>query len=222
MPKELSQAEINKLEAEAELFREETKKNRVVTERTLLEMNDYRDLMARQASVDQRNRVLNFLGVIMPETVAEASSQILAWDRQSREPISLRIMSPGGDVVSGICLYDLLTAIRDAGTPISTIAMGAANSVAAVVLQAGGRRVVGPNAWITMHEVSGASGHATVTEQEEQDKFMRRMNTRLVNILASRSKLSAREIGRNIKKTDWTIEPEEAIALGFADEIGYK
>ncbi len=210
---------------ERELTQAQIRLTQLKTERVAAELAEYRALASRAASGDLRNRVYNFLGPIQSDTVSEAAAAILSWDRQSREPITLRLMSPGGEVPSGLYLYDLLTAIASEGTPITTVALGNANSMAAVVLQAGTRRLVGPNSWITLHEVSvGANPHEflTVTEKEEQNKTIRRINTRLVSLLASKAKIDQKQIARSINKKDWTLEPEQAVEYGFADAIGYK
>lgn len=212
------------LDAEAALFDQQRQKEQVLTEKIGLELEDLRAGVAKHRNADIRNRVYNYLGPISLQGVDEAASSILGWDRQSKEPITLRLMSPGGEVPSGLYLYDLLSAIATSGTYVRTVALGNANSMAAVVLQAGSRRMIGPNSWITLHEVS-VGGHPefmTVTEKEEQDETIRRINTRLVRILARRATITERQLAKNIKKRDWTLEPEEAVKYGFADEIGYK
>lgn len=219
----MNPAELNQ-EAEAALFKQQELKESALTEKLALEIEDLKDVVARKRNSDIRNRVYNFLGPITLESVDNAASAILAWDRESKDPVTLRLMSPGGEVPSGLYLYDLLSAMAQSGTPLKTVALGNANSMAAVVLQAGTKRLVGPNSWITLHEVS-VGGHAefmTVTEKEEQDETIRRINNRLVKILARRATITEKQLAKNIKKRDWTLEPEEAIKYGFADEIGYK
>lgn len=212
------------LQAETELFKAQLKRESVAIAKAEMELSEYTAGVARHVNSDTRNRVYNFLGPITIQSVEEAAAAILNWDRESRQPITLRLMSPGGEVPAGLYLYDLLSAIVSEGTPITTVALGNANSMAAVVLQAGSRRLVGPNSWITLHEVSVTGNpyeHMTVTEKEEQDKTIRRINTRLVKILSSKSKVTEQKLTRSINKRDWTLEPEQAIELGFADAIGY-
>lgn len=213
-----------KLVAEAKLFEQQMLKEVQLTDKTRLEADELRAVALRNNSSDFRNRVYNFLGPITLQSVDEAATAILGWDRESKLPITLRLMSPGGEVPSGLYLYDLVSAMAQLGTPVRTVALGNANSMAAVVLQAGTQRLIGPNSWITLHEVSvsGFEHNMTVTEKEEQDKTIRRINTRLVKILARRSILSEDQLGTKIRKKDWTLEPEEALKYGFADEIGYK
>jgi ATP-dependent Clp protease protease subunit len=213
------------LAAEAQLFGQQYQKELLLTDKTSLEVEDLRAKVEWHRYSDARNRVYNFLGPITLQSVSDAAQAILGWDRESKDPITLRLMSPGGEVPSGLYLYDLVSAMAKLGTPVRTIALGNANSMAAVVLQAGTHRLVGPNSWITLHEVS-VSGNPyetmTVTEKEEQDKTIRRINSRLVRILASRANMSIEKLSKNLRKKEWTLEPEEAIAFGFADEIGYK
>jgi ATP-dependent protease ClpP protease subunit len=221
----VTEAETFNKEAETQLFMAQREHELVAIAKANLELSEFKATVARHANSDLRNRVYNFLGPIAIATVEEAAACILNWDRESREQITLRLMSPGGEVPAGLYLYDLLSAIVSEGTPVTTVALGNANSMAAVVLQAGSKRLVGPNSWITLHEVSVTGNpyeHMTVTEKEEQDKTIRRINTRLVKILSSRSKVTEQKIARQINKKDWTLEPEQAIELGFADAIGYR
>lgn len=214
-----------KLAAEAKYLQARYQKELLLVDRAGLELDELKANVSRHKNSDLRNRVYNFSGPITLQSVDDAAGVILGWDRESKESITLRLMSPGGEVPSGLYLYDLVSAMVSLGTPVRTVALGNANSMAAVVLQAGSHRLVGPNSWITLHEVSVSGSpyeHMTVTEKEEQDKTIRRINTRLIKILARRANISIEQLARNLRKKDWTLEPEEAIKFGFADEIGYK
>jgi ATP-dependent Clp endopeptidase proteolytic subunit ClpP len=132
-------------------------------------------------------------------------------------PLTIIFNSPGGAVHDGLALFDFLRHLRGSGHHLTTIALGRAASMGAVLLQAGDRRVIGSNAFIMLHEVSnGASGK--VSEIEESVELSKRLQKRLLTILTDRSSLTVQQIQRKWSRRDWWLDAEEAVALGFADE----
>ena len=88
----------------------------------------------------------------------------------------------------------------------------------AVLLQAGDRRVIGSNAFVMLHEVSnGASGK--VSEIDDSVELSKRLQKRLLTILADRSTLTVQQIQRKGTRRDWWLDADEAVGLGFADEM---
>ncbi len=104
-----------------------------------------------------------FIGTPMDDTVANliiAQLLFLEADDPSRD-ISLYINSPGGVVSSGLAIYDTMQFVRP---PVSTICIGMAASMAALLLAAGekGKRFALPHARIMIHQPEGAfSGQAS-------------------------------------------------------------
>jgi len=164
-------------------------------------------------------RILPFLGPVNEKNVMAAMYHLVKMAAKNLDPITIWFNSPGGYVVDGLALYDYIVAIRDGrGIPITTVALGEAASMAGILLQAGTTRLVAPHASILIHEVSGASIGKT-SELEDELAYTKRLQKRLLNILAARSTLSMAQISRRWKKTDWWLEAEEAIELGFADGV---
>jgi ATP-dependent protease ClpP protease subunit len=79
-------------------------------------------------------------------------------------------------------------------------------------------RVMGPNAFLLIHEVSaGTSGK--LSEMSDNIDFWKRQEAKLLKILAERSKMTVTQIKRKWHKTDWWLDADQAIVLGFADTI---
>jgi len=174
-----------------------------------------------------RNRVLPFVGQVNDESVEQAVDVLARWARESNDPIVVRFTSPGGAVMSGLVMFDTIRSIVDDGTPVKTVVLGHADSMAAILLQAGSERIIGPHAYIMIHEGRQVIKTDAVIVQKYADvvddgKFGLRLNKDMAAILAERSKLSAREILNRMKKGDWSLGTSECLQYGFADKVGYK
>ena len=138
--------------------------------------------------------------------------------RDPGEPVEIVIDSPGGSVFDGISLFDSILRLRRAGHHVTTRGRGMIASMAAVLLQSGDERTMDANAQLMIHEISfGAAGK--MSKMEEDVAFGKKLEGRLLDILAERSKLTKAQIARKWKKTDWWMNAEEALAAGFIDVI---
>src|SRR6185295_9784992 len=104
-----------------------------------------------------------FLGDAIDDHIANTViAQLLFLDSDgSKKDIKLYVNSPGGSVTSGMAIYDTMQYVR---ADVSTICVGMAASMAAVLLASGakGKRFVLPNAEVMIHQVmGGAEGQAT-------------------------------------------------------------
>jgi len=131
---------------------------------------------------------------------------------------TIMIASGGGYVISGLRLYDTLMNLRGQGHEITIIVKGYAASMAGILLQAGTKRLIAVNARMMIHEMASGD-YGKTTERREALKSDIQLEDLLLDILASRSKLKKAEIKRRWKKKDWWLSAQEAVDLGFADEI---
>ena len=108
-------------------------------------------------SINLENRIVLLVGEIDDEMSASIISQLLYLDSRGTEDIKLYINSPGGSVSAGLAIYDTMLSLKSS---VSTICMGIAASMAAVLLSAGakGKRVVLPHSEIMIHQPSGGAG----------------------------------------------------------------
>ena len=164
-----------------------------------------------------RERII-FLGTPINDQVANVVvAQLLFLDREDPErDIQLYINSPGGQVYSGMAIYDTMQLVR---APISTIAVGVTASFGTVLLTAGakGKRYALPHATIHMHQpLGGAQGQAT--EIEIQAKEILRLRAELNTILARHTGQPLERISEDTER-DRYMTPEQAREYGLIDEV---
>jgi len=128
----------------------------------------------------------------------------------------LYINSPGGVVTAGMAIYDTMQYIK---TKVSTICLGQAASMGAVLLAAGepGRRYALPNARIMIHQpLGGAQGQAT--DIEIQTKEILRIKRILNGVLSHHTKQPLKKIEKDTDR-DFFMDPYEAVKYGLIDEV---
>ena len=138
---------------------------------------------------------------------------------QSEDPdkeISLYVNSPGGIVTSGMAIYDTMQFLK---TPVTTICVGQAASMAAVLLAAGtkGKRYALPNSRIMIHQPSGGT-QGQATDIEIQAREILKIKERLNAILSSHTGQPIDKIAKDAER-DYFMSAEEAKAYGLVDEI---
>ena len=130
--------------------------------------------------------------------------------------ISLYINSPGGSVTAGMAIYDTMQYVKPA---ISTICMGQAASMGALLLCAGakGKRFALPHARIMIHQpLGGVQGQAT--DIDIQAKEILRMREELNRILIHHTGQSMEKIQRDTDR-DFFMTAEQAKDYKIVDEV---
>jgi ATP-dependent Clp endopeptidase proteolytic subunit ClpP len=204
---------------EADRLKAEIAKLTVETLRTQQQYDRDRIYQLRDLADASEHRILTFYGEVGAVSVAKALTELGIWARRDpTQPIKLIFNSPGGSVFDGLALFDYLTELRSDGHQITTVGMGMAASMGGVLLQAGSHRVLAPNAYMLIHEVSSlAWGGAS--ELEDEVAFVKRLQDRILDILAERSTMTRQQIARKWKRKDWWLDAPEALKLGFVDEV---
>ncbi len=160
-----------------------------------------------------------FLGGPINEDVANiVIAQLLFLAHEdSKKDIQLYINSGGGEVPAGMAIYDTMQFIKP---DVSTICIGMAASMAAILLAAGakGKRVALPNADIMIHQImsGGISGQAT--EIEITAKQILRTKERINQILAKHSGQSIAKTAKDMDRDYW-MTAAEAKEYGIVDTI---
>ncbi|MBX2813862.1 MAG: ATP-dependent Clp endopeptidase proteolytic subunit ClpP [Myxococcales bacterium] len=138
---------------------------------------------------------------------------------ESEDPdkdVNLYINSPGGSITAGLAIYDTMQYVR---CPITTICIGQAASMSAVLLAAGakGRRKALPNSRIMIHQpMGGARGQAS--DIEIQAREILRMKEVLYSTLSEHTGKTVEEIERDSDR-DKFMSSEEARAYGLIDDV---
>ena len=164
-----------------------------------------------------KDRII-FLGTAIDDTVANlVVAQMLFLESEDPDKdISLYINSPGGSVSAGLAIYDTMQYIRP---NVSTICLGVAASMGAVLLTAGaeGKRLALPNAKIMIHQpMGGMQGQAS--DIEIHAKEILKTRAKLNEILAAHTKQPLDKIEADTDR-DYYMSSEEALKYGIVDKI---
>ena len=141
---------------------------------------------------------------------------LLLASRDSQKDIKLYINSPGGSVTAGLAIYDTMQYIS---CDVSTICVGMAASMAAVLLAAGakGKRFTLPNAEVLLHQpMGGITGQAS--EIEIGAKQILKIKAKLNQILATHTGKPLKSI-ENDTDRDFYLSADEAKKYGVVDEV---
>lgn len=159
-----------------------------------------------------------FLGMEVTDDLANVIvAQLLFLESEDPEKdVNLYINSPGGSVSAGLAIYDTMQYVR---CPISTICIGQAASMAAVLLAAGakGKRKALPNSRVMIHQpLGGARGQAS--DIEIQAREIMKTKELLNGIL---SKHSGQPMDRLVKDgdRDYYMSAIQAKEYGLIDEV---
>ncbi len=164
-----------------------------------------------------KDRII-FLGTTIDDNIANlVVAQMLYLESEDPDKeIFFYLNSPGGNVSSGMAIYDTMQYIK---SPISTVCMGQAASMAALLLAAGkkGKRFALPHSRILIHQpLGGFQGQAT--DIDIQAKEILRLKDELNRILAD---LTGKPLAKIINDTerDYFMDSQQAKEYGLIDEI---
>jgi len=137
--------------------------------------------------------------------------------QNDKAPIQIFINSPGGDVQSGLAIYDAMQYVK---CPVSTICVGLAASMAAVLLSAGrkGMRYCLPNARVMIHQpwTSGIGG--TVSDVLIEAEELKRTREKLNDIVARHTGKTMADVEKATDRNKW-LSPAEAKDFGLVDDL---
>jgi ATP-dependent Clp protease protease subunit len=159
-----------------------------------------------------------FMGTPVNDDVANVIiAQLLFLQAENAEKdVYLYINCPGGGVYAGLAIYDTIQYMT---APVSTICMGMAASMGALLLAAGaeGKRSALPNSRIMIHQPSGGS-QGTASDIEIQAKEILYARERINEILAKHTKQPIEKVADDADR-DRFMSPAEAKEYGLIDEI---
>ncbi|MBG9244948.1 ClpP family protease [Corynebacterium belfantii] len=164
-----------------------------------------------------KGRTVTLFGEVTSEQCQSICGQILAMvEDDPQEPITLLIDSPGGNLMAGMMVYDLIKIID---APVNTVAMGLAASMGQFLLSAGtkGRRWVFPSARIMMHQPSSGIGGSAedIRIQVEQHRLTRKV---FEQEQASNIGQSVETIHNDSERDRWFLA-QDAVDYGIADHV---
>lgn len=237
----LEAAEIAKLEAEAASLKVEAVKNQAIA------LKESHQAAISGITLEERRRVEQltlvqdhyvfhhaFDGVVGEASVYGCLNTMHAWHRlYPGSDWSITINSPGGSVIHGMHLFDQIVAYSKRGGgehKITITVRGYAASMAGILLQAADVRRIGPESFLMIHEISSVTG-GKIGDMKDDMKWYEKVCERIVDVFVKRAKEAAENnpvvkgitpavFKKGWERTDWWIDSEESLRLGFVDEIG--
>lgn len=171
-----------------------------------------------------QERIICLNGGIDDGTSAAVVAQLLWLESDApHKPITMYINSPGGQVSSGLAIYDTMSYIS---SPVHTVCVGLAASMGAILLLGGekGKRYALPHSQIMVHQPLGAtSGQASdiLIYASQITRIRSQVNEivrRHLNAAADRERFSPEEI-QDMMERDKYLTSQEAVELGIVDHV---
>ncbi|KKQ57247.1 MAG: ATP-dependent Clp protease proteolytic subunit [Parcubacteria group bacterium GW2011_GWA2_38_13] len=184
---------------------------------TVIEKSSY-----GERAYDIYSRLLKERIIFLGDTITDAlANTIIAQllflaSEDANKDIKLYINSPGGSVSAGFAIYDTMQYVQPA---ISTICIGMAASMGAVLLAAGepGKRIALPNSEIMLHQVMGGAEGQAIDVKIRAEHILK-VKDRLNVILSKHTKQSIKKIEVDTDR-DFFMTAEEAKEYGVIDKI---
>ena len=159
-----------------------------------------------------------FLGDVINDAMANnIIAQLLFLESEDKnKDIKLYVNTPGGSVTSGLAIYDTMQYVKP---DITTICVGMAGSMGAVLLAAGkkGKRFALPNSEILLHQVMGEAGGQAVDIKIRAEHILK-IRDRINGILSKHTGQSLKNIEKDTDR-DFFMQAEEAKKYGVIDKI---
>lgn len=222
------QREDSSLVTDAELSRSLSEAEKAAHESRLAELQVARheiELLEAKINLDyQLSGTYTFHRKVDRRSMNRFYRSMRLWNKYDKSgPWTIYLNSVGGEAWAGIGIIDELIAqsLRGGGSHEVTIKVrGVAASAAAMILQAADRRVVGANSQLMIHKGSTAIA-GTADDIADEHAWWQASTDRMVALFLSRTdKITRTEFMRKVNRRDWWLTAEEAVEMGFADEIG--
>ena len=164
-----------------------------------------------------QRREVECIGEITEDSVAALIIQLRYLHREAPEQeITMYINSPGGEVSSGLALYDVMKAIQ---CPIRTVCVGTAASMAAILFLSGDKRDMLAHSKVMIHDplIPGGIGGSALKVDAVARNLMKTRQT-IANIISRHTGKSLEDV---LAKTasDSYFDAEQAVEWGLADRI---
>jgi ATP-dependent Clp protease protease subunit len=164
-----------------------------------------------------KERIIFLGGPIVDSIANSVIAQLLFLESEDeKKDIRLYINSPGGSVTAGMAVYDAMQYVKP---DVSTVCVGVAASMAAVLLAAGakGKRFMLPNSEVLLHQVmGGAEGQAI--DIEISARHIVKIKDNINKILSKHTGKPLAQVEKDTDRDFW-MDAEEAKEYGIVDEI---
>lgn len=154
------------------------------------------------------------LNVALHKAAVEQRTTQIQQGLEQPSPIHLHIHSYGGSVLAGLSIAD---AIIKCPVPVHTYIEGGAASAATLISVAGGKRYIGPHAFLLIHQISSIHWGTFENFKDEMKNLQAMMET-VRGFYRSRTTMPDRQI-RDILKHDLWLPASKALKYGLVDQI---
>lgn len=158
---------------------------------------------------------IHVTGEISIESFTSFSKKLHKAVSQDVSNINIVLSSHGGDALAALAFYDLM---KRTDVSISVYATGIVASAAVLVLAAGKRRFMTPNAWVMVHEESIENLSGNVVAIEKEARQLRALENQWARLLAANSVATA-EQWTELHKNETYLTAEQCLAYGLIQEI---
>lgn len=162
-----------------------------------------------------KNRQIFLYGHIDDEQSLNIVRELIALDKINNNPIALYINSPGGYTSSGWAIIDTVKGLR---TPVVTMIMGKACSMAGLIFLAGKVRIMTEHSIWMAHDMAGGIGGDYTTKVIDRAEFLKKEQTKIFTFLRTHTKLSESEIQKAIQGELW-LSAKECFEKGIVDKL---
>lgn len=179
-----------------------------------------RPMHALKPTVSERlldARIVMLTDEVTDESAHRVIAELLALSADDPESdICLLVNSPGGSVLAGLAIYDVMQLIPN---DVVTVAAGLAASMGQMILCAGapGKRFALPNAQVLMHEGSAGIGGAAADVAIQAANLVATLD-RMRSIIARHTGRELDEVAADVGRDRW-FTADEAVAYGFVDAV---
>ena len=164
------------------------------------------------------NRTLVLHGEVCQDTMLTLCRQLIYLSLESKDPIYIVLNSVGGEVYSGLLIFDTIRGLVNTGIEVYVEVRGLAASMGTILVQAATERIATKHTRFLIHEISSWM-YGKTSEVEEHAQEVKKINKMLNEIIAERSGKTADEIQALIKKKDYWMSAEEALEFGLIDTV---
>lgn len=166
-----------------------------------------------------RNREIFLVDKVDAESANELIKKLMYLEREDRSgEITLYVNSPGGEVISGLAVYDYIQLME---APVNTVCIGTAASMGAILFLAGRERMMLKHTRLMIHDPSYSCGELKGRKSHEIQYELNKLNkvrTTLAGIISERTGKSVKEIYK-VTARDTYYSAEEAVRFGLATKI---
>jgi ATP-dependent Clp protease protease subunit len=164
-------------------------------------------------------RVVNMVGTVDPHMAYELAMRMRYLASQNHKPISLYLNTPGGSIVDGLAIFDLLKSIQTEGkTPIDIVATGSCMSMGMIILQAARTRKATKHTHFLLHELRTAQ-EGNLGALRDTQVHLEKLQATLNSIIAERTGQDVKKLFKLFERREFYINVEDALKYHLIDEV---